>query len=85
MSNLTKSYSIISRFLKLNSIKSNDDKTKIEYPINKPLSPSIKFDPFISIAKQKIVNKVLKIEYDKIVLAISFLRSKIFKSLSIRR
>ena len=81
MSNLTKSYSIISRFLKLNSIKSNDDKTKIEYPINKPLSPSIKFDPFISIAKQKIVNKVLKIEYDKIVLAISFLRSKIFKSL----
>ena len=83
MSNLIKLYSLISKFLKLNSIKSNDDRTKIEQPINKPFRPSIKFEPFISIAKQKTVNKTLKKEYDKIVLTISFLRSKIFKSLII--
>ena len=48
MSNLIKLYSLISKFLKLNSIKINDDKIKIEQPINKPLRPSIKFEPFIT-------------------------------------
>ena len=37
--------------------------TDIKYPINKVLTPSIKFDPLIKINKQKITKKYLNNVY----------------------